>query len=107
MRYEEENGEGEIFRQVGGFNPDISGGEDSELCFRISGWKIKQLDHKMATHDSKITPLLPNFGPVPCVPAWRMHLLLLPTRTTRVKSTNGNCSLRFFGVESFQSSQWV
>lgn len=47
----------DVFRQIGGFNPDIVAGEDNDLCHRAreKGWKVFHLDKKMAVHDSKIS----------------------------------------------------
>jgi GT2 family glycosyltransferase len=47
----------EIFRKLGGFNPDVIAGEDSELGVRmgLAGYKVTKLDQPMATHDANIT----------------------------------------------------
>lgn len=47
----------EVFRNLGGFNPDVIAGEDSELGVRmgLAGYKVTKLDHPMATHDANIT----------------------------------------------------
>lgn len=49
----------DAFCKLGGFNPAIIGGEDTELCYRVrqAGWKILCIDTAMATHDSKIYTL--------------------------------------------------
>jgi GT2 family glycosyltransferase len=47
----------EAFRQVGGFDPEILAGEESELCLRLrgQGWKILRVDSEMAVHDAAMT----------------------------------------------------
>jgi glycosyltransferase involved in cell wall biosynthesis len=47
----------DIFSKLGGFNPDVIAGEDSELGVRmgLAGYKITKLDQPMATHDANIT----------------------------------------------------
>jgi GT2 family glycosyltransferase len=51
----------EVFRAVGGFNPDVIAAEDDELCLRIrrAGSRIVRLDAQMALHDMAMT----RFGP--------------------------------------------
>ncbi|MEQ1546244.1 glycosyltransferase family A protein [Methyloglobulus sp.] len=46
----------DIFSKLGGFNPDVIAGEDSELGVRmgLAGYKITKLDQPMATHDANI-----------------------------------------------------
>ena len=46
-----------IFREVGGFRPEVIAGEDSELGVRLglAGYRIEKLDCPMATHDANIT----------------------------------------------------
>jgi hypothetical protein len=43
--------------QVGGFNPAIIAGEDTELCHRLrgAGWKIVRIAAEMARHDAAMT----------------------------------------------------
>lgn len=45
------------FREAGGFNEALGGGEEPELCIRLRerGWKIWRLDAEMATHDAAIS----------------------------------------------------
>jgi len=46
----------EVLRKLGGFNPDVIAGEDSELGARIAlaGYKVTKVDRPMATHDAAI-----------------------------------------------------
>lgn len=46
----------DVFRQLGGFRPDVIAGEDSELGVRmgLAGYKITKIDCPMATHDAGI-----------------------------------------------------
>lgn len=46
----------DVFRKLGGFNPNVIAGEDSELGVRmgLGGYKVTKLDHPMATHDANI-----------------------------------------------------
>jgi len=46
-----------VFQQIGGFNPLIYAAEDNDLGFRTRqhGWKIVQINYRMAIHDSRIT----------------------------------------------------
>lgn len=46
----------DVFLKLGGFNPDVIAGEDSELGVRMSlaGYKIAKIDHQMAWHDANI-----------------------------------------------------
>jgi GT2 family glycosyltransferase len=47
----------DAFQQVGGFNPEILAGEESELCLRLhnQGWKILRMDSEMAVHDAAMS----------------------------------------------------
>jgi GT2 family glycosyltransferase len=47
----------DVFQSLGGFNPDVIAGEDSELGVRmgLAGYKVTKLDQPMATHDANIT----------------------------------------------------
>ena len=47
----------DVLRQLGGYNPEVIAGEDSELGVRmgLAGYKVTKLDHPMATHDANIT----------------------------------------------------
>ena len=47
----------EIFRDVGGFRPEIIAGEDDEFSLRVrlAGWKIIQVDAPMGVHDAAMT----------------------------------------------------
>jgi GT2 family glycosyltransferase len=47
----------DVFRKLGGFNPDVIAGEDSELGVRmgLAGYKVTKLDYPMSTHDANIT----------------------------------------------------
>ena len=51
----------EALIEIHGFNEEIIGGEDSELCFRLrnQGWQIFNLGIPMGIHDSGISSLLP------------------------------------------------
>ncbi|HWB00504.1 MAG TPA: glycosyltransferase family 2 protein [Pirellulales bacterium] len=44
-------------RQVGGYNPRVIAGEDSEMCMRLRsrGWRIVRIDAEMTLHDAAIT----------------------------------------------------
>lgn len=46
----------EVFRELGGFRPDMIAGEDSELGVRmgLAGYKITKIDTPMATHDANM-----------------------------------------------------
>ena len=46
-----------VFKEVGGFRPDVIGAEDDEFCIRVRGrgWKIFMIDAPMARHDAAIT----------------------------------------------------
>ncbi|MGH8552786.1 MAG: glycosyltransferase family 2 protein, partial [Methylococcales bacterium] len=46
----------DIFRELGGFRPDVIAGEDSELGVRmgLAGYKVTKIDRPMATHDANI-----------------------------------------------------
>lgn len=45
-----------VLRELGGFNPDVIAGEDSELGVRmtLAGYKVTKIDQPMATHDANI-----------------------------------------------------
>lgn len=45
-----------VFKELGGFNPEVIAGEDSEFGVRmgLAGYKVTKLDHDMATHDANI-----------------------------------------------------
>lgn len=47
----------EVLLKLGGYNPDVIAGEDSELGVRmgLAGYKVTKLDHPMATHDADMT----------------------------------------------------
>lgn len=47
----------DVLRQLGGFNPDVIAGEDSELGVRmtLAGYKVTKIDQPMAIHDANIT----------------------------------------------------
>lgn len=47
----------DVFRSIGGFNPSIIAGEDSELAVRmnLAGYLITKIDEPMAIHESSIT----------------------------------------------------
>lgn len=46
-----------VFAQLGGFNPQVIAGEDSEFGVRLSlaGYRVTKIDHAMATHDANMT----------------------------------------------------
>jgi len=46
-----------VLRKLGGFNPDVIAGEDSELGVRmtLAGYKVTKIDQPMAIHDANIT----------------------------------------------------
>ncbi len=46
-----------VLLRLGGFNPDVIAGEDSELGVRmgLAGYKVTKIDRLMATHDANIT----------------------------------------------------
>ncbi|NKB69277.1 MAG: glycosyltransferase [Candidatus Latescibacteria bacterium] len=46
-----------MFAAVGGYNPDLFGGEEIDLCHRLSlqGWSTVQLDAPMVDHDAEQT----------------------------------------------------
>jgi GT2 family glycosyltransferase len=46
-----------VFKEVGGFRPDVIAAEDDEFSIRVRrrGWKIELLDAPMASHDAAIT----------------------------------------------------
>lgn len=46
-----------VLRELGGFNPEVIAGEDSELGARmyLAGYRVTKLDLPMATHDANIT----------------------------------------------------
>lgn len=43
-------------RQVGGYDPQVIAGEDSEMCMRLrrAGWQIRRIDAEMTLHDAAI-----------------------------------------------------
>lgn len=45
-----------VFRKLGGFNPSVIAGEDSELGVRmaLAGYKVVKIDQPMAVHDANI-----------------------------------------------------
>jgi len=45
------------YKDVGGMNPSIIAGEESDLCIRLRlrNWKIFRIDHDMAWHDAEMT----------------------------------------------------
>jgi len=47
----------DVFKQLGGFRPDVIAGEDSELGVRmcLKGYQVAKIDHNMATHDANMT----------------------------------------------------
>jgi len=47
----------DAFETVGGFNPSLLAGEESEMCLRIrrKGWKLIRLKSEMARHDAAMT----------------------------------------------------
>ncbi len=47
----------DVLRKLGGFNPDVIAGEDSELGVRmnLADYKVTKIDQSMATHDANIT----------------------------------------------------
>jgi glycosyltransferase involved in cell wall biosynthesis len=47
----------DVFKQLGGFRPDVIAGEDSELGVRmcLKGYQVVKIDHNMATHDANMT----------------------------------------------------
>ena len=47
----------EVLNRLGGYNPDVIAGEDSELGVRmgLAGYKVTKIDHAMATHDANMT----------------------------------------------------
>lgn len=46
----------DVLQRLGGFNPDVIAGEDSELGARMSlaGYKVTKIDQPMAVHDANI-----------------------------------------------------
>ncbi|MGQ0442753.1 MAG: glycosyltransferase, partial [Methylophilaceae bacterium] len=47
----------DVFNELGGFNPEVIAGEDSEFGVRLSlaGYIITKINHSMATHDANMT----------------------------------------------------
>src|SRR5947207_14699000 len=45
------------FRDVGGYNPSVIGGEEPEMCVRLRarGWKIHRIDTEMTFHNAAMT----------------------------------------------------
>ncbi len=52
-----------VFQQLGGFNPIVIAGEDSEFAtrIRIAGFKVTKIDCPMASHDAGMTSFLQWF----------------------------------------------
>ena len=48
---------GDAVASAGGFRPDLTSGEEPELCSRLraAGWRIWRLDVEMARHDAAMT----------------------------------------------------
>jgi GT2 family glycosyltransferase len=46
----------EVFESLGGFNPEVVAGEDSEFGVRaqLAGWRARKLDAPMALHDANV-----------------------------------------------------
>ncbi|ADH86455.1 glycosyltransferase family 2 protein [Desulfurivibrio alkaliphilus] len=46
-----------LFMQLGGFNPQVTAGEEPELCYRLrkQGWEVRRLDYPMVLHDAAMT----------------------------------------------------
>lgn len=46
-----------VFREVGGYNPEVIAGEEPELCVRIrrGGWTVARIDAEMTEHDAAMT----------------------------------------------------
>ena len=53
----------EVIQAIGGFNPTIIAGEDTEFCYRIrkNGWKIYHSKALMGTHENKIDNFIDFF----------------------------------------------
>jgi len=47
----------DVFRELGGYNPSVIAGEDSEFGVRMSlaGYKITKIDYPMAMHDAEMS----------------------------------------------------
>jgi len=47
----------EPFMGIGGFNQDVTAGEEPEMCYRLRklGWEIHRLDDRMVLHDAAMT----------------------------------------------------
>lgn len=45
------------YQAVGGFTPELIGGEEPDLChrLRLAGWKVLRIDAEMTRHDAAIT----------------------------------------------------
>ena len=45
------------FEAVGGFDPRVIAGEESELCVRLrqAGWRVRRIDREMTRHDAAMT----------------------------------------------------
>jgi glycosyltransferase involved in cell wall biosynthesis len=50
----------DVLRKLGGFNPNVIAGEDSEFGVRmgLAGYKVTKIDQPMATHDANITTFM-------------------------------------------------
>ena len=46
-----------VFREVGGYQPDLIAGEEPDMCWRMRqrGWRIYRLDAEMTLHDAAMT----------------------------------------------------
>jgi len=49
----------DVFHQVGGFDPSLLAGEETEFCLRLRnrGWRVLRTDEQMAIHDAAMTRL--------------------------------------------------
>ena len=47
----------DLFKEVGGFNPVVTAGEEPELCYRLrkQDWEVHRLDSPMVLHDAAMT----------------------------------------------------
>jgi len=47
----------QAFSEIGGFNPELIGGEEPDLCLRLRqrGYRILRIDAEMSLHDANIT----------------------------------------------------
>src|SRR5258708_14922029 len=48
-----------VFHQIGGFDPSLLAGEETEFCLRLRnrGWRVLRTDEQMAIHDAAMTRL--------------------------------------------------